>query len=303
MRACAACRRRKIKCDAATTNTWPCAPCVKQQLECVPPSSDKDGQDLSPEEQKQANYHAYQPGVASTSPQSVPDYSQQVHVPASYGYGSSVPSATSEYFHSSISGSEIQSHSLGADSMTPLTPQDFPQQGFPPPPFQRSPTQVSASGMTHKSDSPDAELASVLQDLKIDQVGIGMSCEFQARRRSKMANLRPAPYIANQQALADPRVEEQEPPALPPQSYSNTSTRIPPEMWPSEQQAKQYFDYFFSNIHPYVPVVDRTSFYQLWQYDRYQIPPLILEGIFACSAHMLNHLEERNRWLALATRK
>ena len=37
MRACEGCRRRKIKCDAATTNTWPCSACVRLKLRCVPP--------------------------------------------------------------------------------------------------------------------------------------------------------------------------------------------------------------------------------------------------------------------------
>src|SRR5690554_3983874 len=37
MRACEGCRRRKIKCDAATTNTWPCSACVRLKLHCVPP--------------------------------------------------------------------------------------------------------------------------------------------------------------------------------------------------------------------------------------------------------------------------
>ena len=37
MRACEGCRRRKIKCDAATTNTWPCSSCVRLKLHCVPP--------------------------------------------------------------------------------------------------------------------------------------------------------------------------------------------------------------------------------------------------------------------------
>ena len=31
MRACEGCRRRKIKCDATTTNQWPCASCVRQK--------------------------------------------------------------------------------------------------------------------------------------------------------------------------------------------------------------------------------------------------------------------------------
>lgn len=38
MRACEGCRRRKIKCDSATTNTWPCAACTRLKLHCVPPS-------------------------------------------------------------------------------------------------------------------------------------------------------------------------------------------------------------------------------------------------------------------------
>ena len=38
MRACNGCRKRKIKCDAATTNTWPCSACTRLKLVCVPPS-------------------------------------------------------------------------------------------------------------------------------------------------------------------------------------------------------------------------------------------------------------------------
>jgi hypothetical protein len=37
MRACEGCRRRKIKCDAATTNTWPCSACTRLKLHCIPP--------------------------------------------------------------------------------------------------------------------------------------------------------------------------------------------------------------------------------------------------------------------------
>ena len=42
MRACEGCRRRKIKCDAATTNAWPCAACVRLKLHCVPPRVNYD---------------------------------------------------------------------------------------------------------------------------------------------------------------------------------------------------------------------------------------------------------------------
>ena len=42
MRACEGCRRRKIKCDAATSNQWPCAACVRLKLHCAPPTVDYD---------------------------------------------------------------------------------------------------------------------------------------------------------------------------------------------------------------------------------------------------------------------
>lgn len=42
MRACEGCRRRKIKCDAATTNQWPCAACVRLKQHCVPPTVNYD---------------------------------------------------------------------------------------------------------------------------------------------------------------------------------------------------------------------------------------------------------------------
>ncbi|KAG7102877.1 hypothetical protein HYQ44_016965 [Verticillium longisporum] len=43
MRACEGCRRRKIKCDAATTNTWPCSACIRLRLHCVRPNGQYDG--------------------------------------------------------------------------------------------------------------------------------------------------------------------------------------------------------------------------------------------------------------------
>lgn len=75
------------------------------------------------------------------------------------------------------------------------------------------------------------------------------------------------------------------------------------EMMPSEQQANQYIEFFFANIHPYVPVINRSYFTQQWKRNKYSISPLILEGIFACSAHQLQQHEDRNKWLALASRE
>ena len=37
MRACEGCRKRKIKCDGATTSTWPCGSCTRLKQKCNPP--------------------------------------------------------------------------------------------------------------------------------------------------------------------------------------------------------------------------------------------------------------------------
>src|SRR5882757_4701136 len=73
MRACEGCRRRKIKCDAATTNTWPCSACIRLKLHCVRPngfdSADPAAYDtlLTPEQfqqmQMQMQHHGMHPGM------------------------------------------------------------------------------------------------------------------------------------------------------------------------------------------------------------------------------------------------
>lgn len=58
MRACEGCRRRKIRCDAATTNSWPCSACNRLKLQCVPPTP--FDQDLSGPEPDHQNGSMYQ---------------------------------------------------------------------------------------------------------------------------------------------------------------------------------------------------------------------------------------------------
>lgn len=79
--------------------------------------------------------------------------------------------------------------------------------------------------------------------------------------------------------------------------------RIPPDMMPSDQQALDYFEYFFTNIHPYVPVINRSFFFTQWHTNRAGISPLILEAIFACSSLMLDDPSQGNKWLALLASK
>lgn len=74
---------------------------------------------------------------------------------------------------------------------------------------------------------------------------------------------------------------------------------VPPEMMPNDQQAMRYFEYFFANIHPYLPVINRSYFYQQWQKNRQSISPLILEAIFACASRMMDDQSRSDKWLAV----
>jgi hypothetical protein len=111
-----------------------------------------------------------------------------------------------------------------------------------------------------------------------------------------------APYITNmKKALAETPAQEEYEVQLPASVSLDHTVRVPPEMMPAEEQALQYFDYFFANVHPYCPVINKAYFYQQWQSARDSISPLMLEAIFACSTLMLGDMEEGSKWLALAT--
>ena len=86
-------------------------------------------------------------------------------------------------------------------------------------------------------------------------------------------------------------------------SGSDLKIRIPPELMPDEEIALQYFDIYFTNVHQYVPVVNKTLFYQKWQNNRESISPLILEAIFAIASKLTDEPSQGQQWLALATRK
>lgn len=79
--------------------------------------------------------------------------------------------------------------------------------------------------------------------------------------------------------------------------------RIPPELMPDEETALHYFDLYFGHVHPYVPVLCKTIFYQQWNTDREAISPLILEAIFAIGGRLAEEPTEGQQWLALASRK
>jgi hypothetical protein len=72
---------------------------------------------------------------------------------------------------------------------------------------------------------------------------------------------------------------------------------------PDDETALQYFDLYFLNVHPYVPVLNKALFYHQWHTDRDSISPLILEAIFAIAGRLADEPSEGLQWLALATSK
>ena len=112
-----------------------------------------------------------------------------------------------------------------------------------------------------------------------------------------------APYLINHKTLAEAPAVEEVALQIPDHHSSDSIVRIPPSMMPNEAQAMRYFDYFFTHIHPYVPVLNRPYFYQQWHTSREKLSPLILEGIFACASRLLDEPREADNWLALFASK
>ncbi|KAF2013414.1 hypothetical protein BU24DRAFT_349768 [Aaosphaeria arxii CBS 175.79] len=301
MRACEGCRRRKIKCDAATTNAWPCAACIRLKLNCVPPtvSYDKDFNPNSQTFELDAKSVEYAPAPIDTQQHyqrhsisgPIPHGGMPQHMapplttPVTGTYPDGRMYQTAPYVDHSPTEQMPYQHMSQAQVVQQninYTPQ---QQLYSEPPASAPPVPMSAtdaeSSWRHETPS---DLAEALGELKIDHTAV-------------------APYIANQKkTLAETPAQEEYELQLPPSTSLDHTVRIPPEMMPSEEQALHYFDYFFTNIHPYCPVVNKAYFYQQWQTARDSISPLMLEAIFACSLLMLGLSSEGNKWLALAAR-
>lgn len=113
-----------------------------------------------------------------------------------------------------------------------------------------------------------------------------------------------APYIRRQRTdriEPDAPVQDDVEERLPPLSTGAGATiRIPPELMPSEDDVMNYFQIYFDEIHPYLPVIPRAHLYYQWQNDRSSISPLLLEALFACAGRSSDEPAEGAQWLALA---
>ncbi|KAK5806977.1 hypothetical protein VI817_001235 [Penicillium citrinum] len=289
MRACNGCRKRKIKCDAATTNTWPCSACTRLKLVCVPPTIGQDGEFLDGQ-----GGESVQQDMGGPSNTSEPSH-HSFPVPPTYRDGNqptmtSVPSYESMGMYSQFVQAPPSQHGLYNEMRSP--PMVMPPQSYQQPQiYQRTqhPSLGTADrGVYAESEPSTAEnLSDVLGELKIDETGI-------------------APYIRRQRTdRVEPEVPIQEDveERLPPLSTgAGAMIRIPPELMPDEEDVMNYFKIYFDEIHPYLPIIPRAHLYYQWQNDRRSISPLLLEALFACAGRLSDEPAEGAQWLALANR-
>src|SRR6266536_1391874 len=190
MRACEGCRRRKIKCDAATTNTWPCSACTRLKLQCIPPTFNQErdfaggstfevdgtGYDSSSPTDADAIHHGDilqehmgGPPQAHTRHPHIPYNSNiSIYPPTSY---LPRPEEQHQVYHN-VSPLPVDMHSATYQHNQPM---------FPTPPAQ--PVQVTGAGSycEHQSQHSDGnqstaeELSEALGELKIDETGFGRS--------------------------------------------------------------------------------------------------------------------------------
>ena len=88
---------------------------------------------------------------------------------------------------------------------------------------------------------------------------------------------------------------------LHPISSGSGKVRIPPPLMPSNELAEEYFHLYFEHIHPYVPVISKSKFYNMWRTDQSSISPLLLEAIFAAAGRLSQDAAQGAPWLALAS--
>src|SRR5579871_3598894 len=286
MRACEGCRRRKIKCDSATTNSWPCAACTRLKLNCVPPTVSYEKESSTP------GVHTFEVRGTNDYPTipvgTISDYQRPPPMQPQQAQYATIPSTIP---------TSIQTAYPDHLPVYQATPYIEPDAG--PSPMHYGALQSQDIHTQNIYDSPVAPRPSI--DGSFSSGPTLADSLSEAMGELRIDHLASAPYIADKKKLAEtPAVEEYEI-NLPHDTSPDLRVRIPLEMMPSDQQAMQYFQYFFENIHPYVPVLCQPSFYHQWNTNRDSISPFVLEGIFACAAFMMNDQAQGQKWLALAS--
>jgi hypothetical protein len=285
MRACEGCRRRKIKCDSATTNTWPCAACTRLKLTCVPPPSGGENDQGDQDEYAAGDAVESDPfqGIMPLSSPHGSSMKQDMQDPLQSGYYPSSAYIPPHQYH----GPGLQIQPQGAYSneyrhMSDASTASLPRMGSIPQ------AQLGLERVvSNELDYSTAEgLIEQLGDLRIGENGVAMF----TRPKNALTAEPEAP-------IQDTEIR------LPPLSTgAGSQIRIPPELMPNDQDASQYFQLFFRDVHPYVPVINRNYFYHQWHTNRAAISPLLLEAVFACAGRMSDDPAQGAQWLALANK-
>lgn len=191
MRACNGCRKRKIKCDAATSNIWPCSACTRLKLVCVPPTIVQDGGFPSNGQQPDSGPSS-QPSMGDSKhpgleipPQ---DYLQQQQPPYDDPHAHVSPAEHTGSFSNDNSGvglyppqQQYIPHPPDQSQVYHNLPQQmaYPQQAYHQHPsiFQTPPPKpVGGSDSVAFMDpeqSTAENLSEALGELKIDETGVG----------------------------------------------------------------------------------------------------------------------------------
>lgn len=308
MRACEGCRRRKIKCDAATTNTWPCSACIRLKLHCVRPNSYDGSSD--PAASNSVPAAAFETAMDPSS-----HYQQlQSHVPkhAANVYASHYPDQ--DAYHSMPFDSQHNLNYTTAVAPPPGSVLDHhlqqpyaPHHAFPTPPLQQVPRPDDSSEACSTDSYQQQDLADLLGTLRVNELGTGMH-HSPCQRASLLTAWNPAPYLRNKASFRHhemPAVEDDDDfeSVLPPiVTGPGHKVRVPPALMPDEASALHYFDLYFAQVYPYVPVLDKAQFYRQWDSARDTISPLVLEALFAIGGRLAEDPSQGHQWLALASR-
>ncbi|EXJ78046.1 hypothetical protein A1O3_09206 [Capronia epimyces CBS 606.96] len=298
MRACEGCRRRKIKCDSATTNTWPCAACVRLKLPCVPPAGGAEGeqgdfsQSSAVEESNESLSYLPTPAASTYRPQNYGSAAPNFQLNQSdafpydaYATNYQKPSFDignkqyGSYFPDPQHFSETLNDAYQSNSQVYAQAQ----------PDSQCPLRQDRAGSSPIDQLTAEELMEHLGSLKIGENGV-------------------APYLRSEKKdskEADAPVQDPEPEIKIPVVFNTgagSQIRIPPALMPSQEDAMHAFKTFFHDVHPYVPVLNRRQFYDQWRNGTGSISPLVLEAVFANAGRLSDDPAQGAQWLALANK-
>ena len=182
MRACEGCRRRKIKCDAATTNTWPCSACIRLKLHCIPPTINYDQEfasgnmtydpekgsefetssgdgDEEYQQQSVMQQHMLDHGRSNSMQlpyaEAVGIYQTSRYLLQGDNHNNSIPLPYGSFHQSPVGGSEVYQEPIY------VTPNILP------------PGHSGQTPESWNSDQCSPDLIDALGELKIDETGIG----------------------------------------------------------------------------------------------------------------------------------